>query len=187
MHIGMAITIVAALAQAARAEQKLDVFINGGESIPFATLHSAKALASRMFTTADVRIAWHRGTRSGWKGRNRVLIIQMEMNTPTEFHPGALGSSLPFEGVHVSIFYDRIRQMNREDLPTLLLAHAMVHEITHMLQGVERHSATGVMKARWDWDDYLLMERQPLPFTPEDIQMIRKAESRPAIIAAKIP
>src|ERR1700722_20809697 len=108
MHIGMAITIVAALAQAARAEQKLDVFINGGESIPFATLQSAKALASRMFTTADVRIAWHRGTRSGWKGRNRVLIIQMEMNTPTEFHPGALGSSLPFEGVHVSIFYDRI-------------------------------------------------------------------------------
>ena len=111
----------------------------------------------------------------------------MEMNTPTEFHPGALGSSLPFEGVHVSIFYDRIRQMNREDLPTLLLAHAMVHEITHMLQGVERHSATGVMKARWDWDDYFEMKNHPLPFTPEDIQMIRKAESRPAIIAAKIP
>jgi hypothetical protein len=187
MNIGRAITIVAALAQAAHAEQKVDVFIYGGESIPFATLQRAKALASGMFAKADVRIAWHGVARSEWKGGNRVLIIQMEMNTPKSFPPDAIGRSLPFEGVHVSIFYDRIRQMNRERLPTLLLAHAMVHEITHMLQGVERHSATGVMKAHWDWDDYMLMERQPLPFTPEDIQMIRKAESRPAIIAAKIP
>ena len=187
MNIRMAITIVAAIAQAARAEQKLDVFVSHDELIPFVTLQSAKALASRMLATADVRIAWHGVAPSEWKGRNRIIIIRIEMNVPTASHPGTLGYAMLFEGVHISIFYDRIRQMDREDLASRLLAHAMVHEITHMLQGVERHSATGVMKARWDWDDYLLMERQPLPFTPEDIQMIRKAESRPAIIAAKIP
>ena len=69
MNIGMAITIVAALAQAARAEQKLDVFVNHGELIPFVTFQSAKVLASRMLATADVRIAWHRGAPSEWNGQ----------------------------------------------------------------------------------------------------------------------
>src|SRR6202166_3186724 len=187
MNIGMAITIVATLAQAVRAEQKLDVFVNQDKLIPFVTLQSAKALASRMLATADVRVAWHGVAPSEWKGRNRVIIIRIEMNVPTASHPGTLGYAMLFEGVHISIFYDRILQMDREDLASRLLAHAMVHEITHMLQGVERHSATGVMKARWDWDDYFEMKHHPLPFTPEDIQLIRNAENRAAIIAGKIP
>ena len=30
-----------------------------------------------------------------------------------------------------------------------LLGHVLAHEIGHVLQGVARHSATGVMKGRW--------------------------------------
>ncbi len=187
MKIETALVIMVALAQAARAEQKLDVFVNNGETIPFATLRPAKALASSMFATADVRITWHGEARSGWKGTNRVIVIQLEMNAPTAYHRGALGYSMLFEGVHVYLFYDRIRKMDRLDLVSRVLAHAMVHEITHMIQGVERHSATGVMKARWDRDDCFEMKNQALPFTSEDIQMIRNAENRPAIVGAKIP
>jgi len=175
MKIKVLAAMTAALAVGARAGQKLDVFVNNNESIPFATLQRAEALASRMFASADVGIAWHGLARPGWKGQNRVIIIQLELDTPPAYHPRALGCSQPYEGVHVSIFYNRIRQMDRQGLEAILLAHVMVHEMTHLLQGMARHSATGVMKAHWDSGDYLEMERHLLTFTPEDIQMVRNA------------
>jgi hypothetical protein len=49
-----------------------------------------------------------------------------------------------------------------------VLAHAMTHEITHLLQGIARHSGIGVMKAHWESKDFDLMVQHPLPFAPED-------------------
>ena len=54
----------------------------------------------------------------------------------------------------------------------MLLAHVLAHEISHILQGTDQHSARGVMKALWDINDYLRMARHPLPFTDLDIQLI---------------
>ena len=54
-----------------------------------------------------------------------------------------------------------------------LLAHVLVHEITHVLQPTPRHSTEGVMKARWTKDDISSMMWGPMPFTSEDINLIR--------------
>ena len=54
----------------------------------------------------------------------------------------------------------------------MLLAHVLVHELTHLLEGVPRHSASGIMKAHWDENDYSRMLLAPLPFAAEDIEMI---------------
>jgi hypothetical protein len=35
--------------------------------------------------------------------------------------------------------------------PTFVLAHVLVHEITHILQGIDRHSESGVMKSPGDY------------------------------------
>ena len=187
MKIKLLAAMTAALAASASAGQKLDVFVNNGERIPFATLQSAEGLAARILASADVRIAWHGLARPGWKGRNRVIIIQLEMDTPAAYHASALGYSLLHEGVHVAIFYNRIRRMDEQSLEPFLLAHAIAHEITHLLQGIARHSATGVMKAHWDSGDFVEMRRHLLTFTPEDIQIIQNKENRPVTIAAKIP
>jgi hypothetical protein len=53
-----------------------------------------------------------------------------------------------------------------------LLAHVLVHEITHILQRVSRHSASGVMKARYNETDHFEMKRKDLSFTKEDIDLI---------------
>jgi hypothetical protein len=55
-----------------------------------------------------------------------------------------------------------------------LLGHVLAHEIGHILQGVERHSSTGLMKERWDYRDYVEMQRQPLRFTAEDLLLIQQ-------------
>ena len=52
------------------------------------------------------------------------------------------------------IFYDRVRKIKPNKIPAVL-AHVMVHEVTHILQGICRHSASGVMKAQWDEEDFL--------------------------------
>jgi hypothetical protein len=49
-----------------------------------------------------------------------------------------------------------------------------------MLQGVEQHSASGVMKQKWDHRDYVEMQRRPLRLTDEDILLIHQGMKRGA-------
>ena len=48
----------------------------------------------------------------------------------------------------------------------------MVHEITHLLQGIDHHSENGVMKARWNAGDFAEMWYTPLTFTAVDVALI---------------
>jgi len=78
-----------------------------------------------------------------------------------------------YEGEHIVVFYDRV-QRTYSGSPQILLAHVVAHEITHILQGVAQHSDEGLMKARWDRDDYARMALQPLTLTKTDLQLIRE-------------
>jgi hypothetical protein len=70
---------------------------------------------------------------------------------------------------------DRIRKGRAGPVQvSAILAHVMTHEITHILQGAARHSETGVMKAHWDSQDFFQMTKGPLPFAPEDIDLIER-------------
>ena len=60
-----------------------------------------------------------------------------------------LAYALPYEGTHIVILFDRVRKMQPNYVPAVL-AHVLVHEVTHILQGIQRHSESGVMKAHWD-------------------------------------
>ena len=59
---------------------------------------------------------------------------------------------------------------NRPSLRGRLLAHVLAHEISHILQGTNRHADSGVMKTGWSNVDYEAMARAPLAFTPFDIE-----------------
>jgi len=78
------------------------------------------------------------------------------------------------------VFYDRIPRDITESLfhRGSILAHVITHEITHVLQGIERHSATGVMKARWNPEEFRSMTFRPLAFEPGDIDLIHIAMRR---------
>jgi hypothetical protein len=53
-----------------------------------------------------------------------------------------------------------------------LLGYVLVHEITHNLQGIARHSKTGIMKPRWTPRDYVDMGVRQLHFERIDIELI---------------
>jgi hypothetical protein len=86
-----------------------------------------------------------------------------------------LAYALPYQGTYIEVFYDRVRGTVDEETRPHLLAHVLAHEITHILQGVARHSETGVMKAHWTSDDYRWMCSHHLEFAPEDVELIQLA------------
>jgi phage terminase large subunit GpA-like protein len=85
--------------------------------------------------------------------------------------------ALPFEGTHIVVFYDRVkndRVKNRPGYASAVLGHVIAHEVTHILQGATWHSETGIMKAQWSGEDFQKMDWKPLQFTDEDIMRIQR-------------
>jgi len=156
-----------AVAQGAdqRPERNVTVCIKGS-----AASGMSQAIASKIFAGIGVTINW-RGQRGC---PSQGILISLSDETPASLLPGALAYALPYEGVHIRLFYDRIAQYREPCLVVNLLAHVLVHEITHILQVVSRHSHHGIMKARWEREDFDHMVSKPLAFTDEDIDLIHR-------------
>ena len=133
----------------------------------------ARAVASRIFAEISVRLHW----KSGTKGcPEDALRVTMSMNTPVDFKRGALAYAKPYEGASIVIFYDRIVSPAHYErrLSARLLGHVLAHEIGHMLEGIARHSESGVMKARWVRDDFEAMTVRTLSFESVDRELIHE-------------
>jgi len=178
----------AALAKSGQPKQKLTVYVENRAQTSNAILFHAESLATRMFAEIGVALEWRSGTPSR-ASTGPVILMQLVVDTPGKYRPGALAYSLPFEGVHTTLFYDRI-----EEGPVVstasVLAHVMVHEITHLVQGIDLHSDSGVMKAHWSERDLVDMAVKPLAFTPLDVQLINsglrsRAARQAALVAAR--
>ena len=151
--------------------------IPDGHTVPVYVIHEqtgleirfAESQAAQIFARIGVRIVW------GTVGRSPLPVdaIVVDLGSATEECPGALACAKPFEGVHVKVFSGRLRQVAPRGAAPALLAHVLVHEITHILEGTKHHSVEGVMKACWDRSDLEQMSRRPLQFTDIDVQLIR--------------
>jgi hypothetical protein len=171
-----AITVVVlAFGSTAHPSERVCIYINANTA-PMDVVGVAEGISTRMFAKTGVSLEW-RIVRSGLRPTppGRIIVINFERDPRSGISSSALAYALPFEGVHIVVLYDRIRSASRDNpvLRPTILAHVLTHEITHILQGFERHSATGVMKERWDATDYFEMMRTQLPFTPEDFELIR--------------
>jgi hypothetical protein len=159
--------LIAGTAYAGQAQQKLTIYVRNTAMVPGTALIPAEASATKMFAGIGISLEWRTGTPI--VESSRAIFIEFTTETPESLMPGAMAYALPYEGSHLRIFYDRITS---NFYPRSFLAHVMAHEITHLLQGVCRHSATGVMKANWNHDDFKAMCTGTLPFTPYDMELI---------------
>jgi hypothetical protein len=169
-----------ALEQTSR--RSLTVYMLDGEA-PGIVAAEARSRAAKMFAGLGIEIQWRRGEPRSARPDN--IVIRMSGRTPRDYCRGALAYALPYEGVHITVFFDRVQQAVAPYLVPILLAHVLVHEITHVLQAVNGHSQEGVMKARWDDGDYARMAQQPLSFTEADVLLIQNGlASRASKLAA---
>ena len=168
MKVKSKITTLAILAAATCAADATQRKITVCVDTPTWGISRAQAQASEMFAAIGMKLEW-RCPKSGTQG---TIAMSLATNTPESQEPGALAYAF-FGGTHIVIFYDRIRKMVPNQVSSVL-AHVMVHEVTHILQGIPRHSESGVMKAHWDAGDYLQMTWNPLPFSDEDVTLIER-------------
>jgi len=183
----MALAVMAAgiAAQAGEPDQKVTVCMQTDVD---ASVRQAQATASKIFAGIGVTLEWRRDRRSCPEGTG-IILINLANRTPQGYHPGALAFALLHEGVHIEVFYDRIRKTVGPRTAPSLLAHVLAHEIAHLLQGVSRHAEAGVMKAQWDAKDYQRIAWQPLSFTEHDVRLIHLGlearASRPRFTASR--
>jgi hypothetical protein len=137
----------------------------------------AKTITTRMFAEIGVGVEWrHSANCNTVPGRS--LIVQLSTGALQDQFPGALAYARLADRIHIEVFYDRVSRAVEPRRVPALLAHVLAHEIAHLLEGVGRHSAEGVMKAHWDERDFLEMSDKPLPFAPEDVELIRRSAAK---------
>ena len=137
---------------------------------PFVLLRG-EFIATEIFRNIGIRISWVRRTRCV-QSSSEPIAVQVSTGAPPARFPGALGYTRLAEH-QIEVFYDRVERICEAPIVPNLLGHVLAHEIAHVLEGVKRHSAEGLMKANWDSHDYERMFPHLLPFAPEDVELIR--------------
>ena len=78
-------------------------------------------------------------------------------------------------GKYASVFLGSIKdQASEANVPWLtVLDYAAVHEVGHLLLGDQAHTSRGIMKERWDQNDYVDMYQGRFQFSDEQIRQLR--------------
>jgi hypothetical protein len=137
----------------------------------------AKQTAGEVLRRAGVTIAWQRPGPRALGVPGTWLRIRLVEETSDGRPAAALAVSYPYARCsrEITVYLDRVREASDGAThESTLLAYVLVHEITHVIQGVNRHSESGVMKARWSEKDRTAMYGNRLGFENVDVQLIRQ-------------
>jgi hypothetical protein len=166
-RVALTVWAAHAVARGIETRQKLTVCVRVKTVERYMIRSSAQDLTTRMFAGIGISLEWKAWDRA-CESSQAPVFIELSSGAPDEIKPDALAYALPYQS-HITVFLDRIETM---ECPAIVLAHVMAHEITHVVQGIARHSDTGLMKAHWTSKDFFAMRRRPLPFAREDVILL---------------
>jgi len=170
--------------------QLLTVYIPGAKAtVPNEVLGRAKYMATKVLAGAGVTVEWLEGEPPSDRQQTYCgerLIIAFDAKAPARFSTRAVAYSDLTAGSETAIhcFYDRVSHFRDHHRMPEYLGGLLAHEIAHVLQGVARHSIVGVMKAQWTDHDFDELVHGRLPFTAEDVRLIRSHFSTRAVPVA---
>jgi len=157
---------------------------------------SAESQASRIFQEAGILVYWLNCSQQG--AASAELARCAEANFPYHLHlrlikasrglnPSTLGVSFLSAngaGCCADLFYASVATLAvSSGIPqSVVLGHAMAHELGHLLLGTDSHSVSGLMRAHWDWEDLQAAERNELLFLhPEAARIRNRFRNAPAM------
>ncbi len=95
-------------------------------------------------------------------------------------HHEALGRAMPClgdqAGCSAYIFYRNVLEVAADGVAdkSQVLGHAVVHEIGHLLLGPNSHTASGIMRGRWNKQDLETIAKGHLAFSDQQSEHIRE-------------
>jgi hypothetical protein len=156
------------------AVEAVDVYVSGRDGSSL-LLGSGRPLAAAIFKKIGVRINWHAGELQAGQ---RAFGIRTLEQAPESATSGALASArlVGSSGTEITVYKDRVQRFldNHRNLAGVAAAYVLAHELAHAMQGVPRHSASGILKAQWSNDDYQEMIFQKLAFASVDVELIHR-------------
>jgi hypothetical protein len=148
------------------------------------TVQRAETVASQILASADVPLKFRSGSSA--EPKNTVgracgpPAIRVDFSSDRKLAARSrdtLAFTFPYTqgGPQIHVLYENVPPAYRTDarLSGVLLGYILAHEITHVLQRIDRHSAKGVMKARWTGSEYADMQNGSLALAEEDVSLIR--------------
>jgi hypothetical protein len=145
------------------------VCLEGIAQASTSTTYLAQSEASRLLARAAVHVEWIHG-RACQTGA--AIQVHLTAQTPDTLLPGALAFCQPAARDDIRVLYDRVQAMVSPAHESQLLGYVLAHEIVHILEGIGRHSTTGIMKAQWAPEDYSEIASGKLTLASEDIEMV---------------
>ena len=169
----MVILLAVAASAATKLEPEVVIYLHHGTENA-AIIAGAEEQAQRMLGSIGISVAWRIGTPGPCGNAEVVEVLLSEGEMAEELRPGSLAFATlgARTGTRIQVFYKRVQASGPPSAVPSILAHVLVHEITHILEGVDRHSETGIMKPHWDAEDFRAM-RKALPFAGEDVRLVR--------------
>jgi len=185
MRIMTAITILMAAVNATASSREsadftLHVYVTFEAPIDVSLVLLAQDRASKLLAPTSVRLIWHNTPFGGSNSANALAMTFMvtapaSHRTPKNEH--ALAAAWPYASgrQQILVFNDRVASFiapyGRRS--GLVVGHILAHEIGHLLEGIVRHSDSGLMRAKWTPDDLQTITREGLGLAPFDQELIR--------------
>lgn len=168
-----------AIAQSAFVQLRVSIF--NSSPISPATIGRAESEAGRVLRDAGVEVIWLDCFQDAQHKAPPGLCS--EASFPSHLHLGilrvsrglkasTLGISFSAEnghGCYADLFYEPIQQLQEEThaSSSVILGHAMAHELGHLLLGTNSHSPSGLMRAHWTQEDLDKASKGNLRFSRE--------------------
>jgi hypothetical protein len=178
----------------------ITVHVHNYAEVDRKTLTEAETVATEIFRKAGVETRWidssdlQHTNLVGWDLTHLVLSIlseQMSHRLPVanEVMGVAPGTGLNRQTVYV--LYSRVKSRARHLLAESMrrgdgeyvgkgkiLGHVIAHEFGHLLLNLDSHSPTGIMRGKWDTNDFASANYGDLLFAPQQAEAIRAEVAR---------
>jgi len=179
------LVVLSEFAQGREAADRLQitVLVYNHADVEPATLLAAQKTTAKTYEKAGVAIVWRNCPAETEANRcvqtadpdQLVLNIAHQTQMLTSDTYGVAFSGRDGWGTVCDVFYDRILELHRSfpraDEATIL-GVIVAHELGHLLLGENSHSATGVMQAVFQYQDFIPMSFGGITLTRQQAQKI---------------
>ena len=156
---------------------RVDVYVSDSDGSA-ELLRTGKIVASGIFEKIGVHVNWRTGKLPGQATPQKAFGVLTLEHAPESAAAGALASAriVGSSGTEIMIYKDRVLNFlsNHSNLARVGVGYILAHELAHVMQGVGRHSASGILKAQWRHGDFEEMMFHKLAFTDFDVDLIHR-------------
>ena len=183
---GLLAAVLVANLQLVSKPPTISVAVLDDAGVPPEWLRQAKGELERIYREIEVELVWWDPSRPDVPNNLLTVAIRRNSTSLQDALPdntmGIASGTASERGRVAYVFYGQTEQFT----PLVrgrFLGHFMAHELGHLLLPQYSHSATGLMKARWNREDLERAQYGVLRFTPEQAALIR---SRANALAAGV-